>query len=77
VLSGVRSAATPRKNSHGGVVGEGWEICLDFVEDSCQASGAVCVVELPLTNPSKWIQLAELMVGEVPEFPGVKADLTR
>jgi hypothetical protein len=55
----------------------GWEFCSDFIEDSCQASGAICVVKLPLTKPSKWIQLAELMVGEVPEFPGVKADSTK
>lgn len=65
------------KNSHAGVIGVGWEFCSDFVEDSCQASGAICVVKLPLTKPSKWIQLAELMVGEVPEFPGVKAESTR
>lgn len=67
----------PRENSHVFAVGVGWEFCSDFIEDSCQASGAICVVKLPLTKPSKWIQLAELMVGEVPEFPGVKADSTK
>lgn len=57
----------------------GWDgsFCADFVENSCQASRAICVVKLPLTKPSKWIQLAELMVGEVPEFPEVKADSTK
>lgn len=73
----MSSRQLPRENPHVVAVGVGWEFCSDFIEDSCQASGAICVVKLPLTKPSKWIQLAELMVGEVPEFPGVKADSTK